>query len=618
MPTIAEESCYRSAMIFAFKSWCFAWGGHLTRFSTIFGIDLRTLALFRIFLSTAIILDLISRSRDLVAHYTDFGVLPRSVLVDLLSDSSFSLHMANGSATFQAVMFIIAGLIALCLLLGWKTRLMTVLSWIFLISIQNRNVLVLSGEDNLILLLTFWSIFLPLGARYSIDAALDPQNDEKPNAFFSAATVAILVQGMSMYFFSAILKSDARWFPDGTAVYFALQLDYLVTPLALWFREFETLLSGLTYYVLALEFIGPILIFSPIFHKQLRVVFMLAFITMHIGFFLFLEIGLFPLISITMNLLFMPGWVWDKIANRMKRSVKPITIWYDGTCDFCFKICNILRVFLALKDVKIKPAQDHPKMNEIMETHNSWIVEKDNTYHLKWSALTHLVAQSFIFWPLSRLMGLGFLQNLGDGVYNLIANSRPALSGITKKLFPFKTLRIQSSKFQTVIVIVFAVFVFVQNVSTVPASGIQLPYEYRMVRQFLGLYQNWTMFAPYPELDSPWPIIPGELRDGTKVNVYNGKTELPDFIKPDVVSALYSSSRWRKYIANMEDQSYTDGPYSMLLNYGRYLCRVWNHEAKNSGELITFEIYFNVERTQPPGIPKILDRRLVWTHHCFN
>lgn len=590
----------------------------MTRFSTIFGIDLRTLALFRIFLSTAIILDLFSRSRDLVAHYTDFGVLPRSVLVDLLSDSSFSLHMANGSAAFQAVLFVMAGLIAFFLLFGWKTRLMTVLSWIFLISIQNRNVLVLSGEDNLILLLTFWSMFLPLGARYSIDAALDPQNDEKPNAFFSATTFAILIQGMSMYFFSAILKSDARWFPDGTAVYFALQLDYLVTPLALWFREFETLLSGLTYYVLALEFVGPILIFSPIFHKQLRIVFMLAFITMHMGFYLFLEIGLFPLISITMNLLFMPGWVWEKLTIRMNRSMKPMIIWYDGTCDFCLKICNILRVFLVLKQVKIKPAQNHSDMNELMETHNSWIVEKGDIHHLKWSALTVLVSQSLLFWPLSRLMAFRFLQNFGDGTYNLVANNRPVLSRLTQKFFPLKTIQTASGIMQTVIVLFFAGFVFLQNISTVPASGIQLPYEYRMVRQFLGLYQNWTMFAPYPELDSPWPVIPGELRDGTKVNVYNGKIELPDFIKPEIVSSVYSSSRWRKYIANMEDQSYTDGPYSMLLNYGRYQCRLWNTNVEDSQQLIWFEINFNVERTQPPGIPKILDRRLVWTHQCFN
>lgn len=590
----------------------------MTKFSTIFGIDLRTLALFRLFLSTTIILDLISRSRDLIAHYTDFGVMPRSALMDQLSDSSFSFHIINGSATFQAVLFIIAGLIAFLLLIGWKTRLMTILSWLFLISIQNRNVFILSGEDNLILLLTFWSMFLPLGARYSIDAALDPHNDEKPNAFFSAATFAILIQGMSMYFFSAILKSDMRWFPDGTAVFYALQLDYLVTPLAHWFRQFETLLSGLTYYVLALEFIGPILIFSPIFHRQLRLLFMIAFITMHIGFYLFLEIGLFPLISITMNLLFMPGWVWDKLTIRMNRSVKPMIIWYDGACDFCLKICNILRVFLFVNHVSIKPAQDNSSIYDAMQAHNSWIIKEGENSYLRWAALTKLTGQSYVYWPLSKIMALPFLQSLGAGIYNFVANNRLCFSKITKRFFPFQAQELRNGKIQTIMVLFFTLFVFVQNISTIPASGIQLPYEYRMVRQFFGLYQNWTMFAPYPELDSPWPIIPGELRDGTNVNVYNGKIELPDFIKPEVVSAVYTSSRWRKYIANMEDQSYTDGPYSMLLNYGRYQCRLWNKNAETSKQLMWFEINFNVERTQPPGIPKILDRRLVWTHQCFN
>lgn len=526
--------------------------------------------------------------------------------------------MMNGTALFQAALFFFAALVAFFMLFGWKTRLMTIISWLFLISIQNRNVWILSGEDNLILLLTFWSIFLPLGAKYSIDAALDPEHGKKPNAFFSAATFAILIQGMSMYFFSAILKTDARWFPDGTAVYYALQLDYLATPFALWFRQFETLLSGLTYYVLALEFIGPILIFSPIFHKQLRLVIMIAFITMHIGFYLCLEIGLFPLISIAMNLLFMPSWIWDKLANRLKGSSRSVVIWYDGTCDFCLKICHVLRVFLFLEHIKIRPAQDSANIYEMMQKHNSWIVDHNNKLEIKWAALTKLISLSYIFSVLARFMSLQYVRLVGDHIYDFIARNRSLFSKVSKHLFPFKIFNVRSGMLQTITVLFFAGFIFVQNLSTIPAVGFQLPYEYRMVRQALGLFQNWTMFAPYPELDSPWPIIPGELRNGTSVNVYNGNIVLPDFIKPDVVSAIYTSSRWRKFIANMEDQSYTNGPYFILLNYGRYQCRLWNKKTANATQLKTFEIHFNVERTQPPGIPKTMDRRSVWTHQCFN
>ena len=159
---------------------------------------------------------------------------------------------------------------------------MTVASWVLLLSIQNRNIFILSGEDNLALLLTFWAMFLPLGARYSIDYGLTRKHGtaSTPHAYWSWATVALLLQGMSMYFFSALLKSDPIWMPNGQAVYCALNLDYMATSFAIWFRQFETIMQGLTYYVWVLELVGPILIFSPIFQRPVRAVLMLLFMLM--------------------------------------------------------------------------------------------------------------------------------------------------------------------------------------------------------------------------------------------------------------------------------------------------------------------------------------------------
>ena len=79
----------------------------------IFGIDLRTLALFRVGLGALLLVDLALRARDLTAHYTDAGILPRAALLDTLSVGSFSLHLLNGTVAFQAVMFIIAAVFAL-------------------------------------------------------------------------------------------------------------------------------------------------------------------------------------------------------------------------------------------------------------------------------------------------------------------------------------------------------------------------------------------------------------------------------------------------------------------------------------------------------------------------
>jgi hypothetical protein len=48
----------------------------------VFGADLRSLALFRIVLALLVLVDLTNRATDFYAHYTDAGVLPRTVLLE--------------------------------------------------------------------------------------------------------------------------------------------------------------------------------------------------------------------------------------------------------------------------------------------------------------------------------------------------------------------------------------------------------------------------------------------------------------------------------------------------------------------------------------------------------
>lgn len=590
----------------------------LTPLRTIFGIDLRTLALFRVLLGIYILIDLAMRARDLVSHYTDAGIMPRSVQIDHLYITTWSLHLANGAAWFQALLFVLAGLAALGLLFGWRTRPMTVISWLLMLSVQNRNTFILSGEDNLALLMLFWAMFLPLGARYSVDAALDRTGRFARNDYFTMATAALLLQGMSMYFFSALLKTHPVWYQDGTAVHYALQLDYLVTPFALWFRQFHELMAGLTYYVYALELIGPILIFSPIFHRTLRTIFMLAFMTMHLSFLLFLEIGFFPFISIIMNLTFMPGWMWDKLAAWLPlRGKAPLTIWYDKGCDFCEKSCQLLRVFLLLGDTPVRPAQDDAEIGAELERRNSWVVSEGESRHFKTGALAALVGASPLFFPLGWLLRRSHVQALGDRCYGWVGRNRPLLSSFTARWLPWRLVPQRFGLVTQGFAGLFLVFITVQNVSTLPGSGMALPDGFRMVRQALGLYQNWTMFAPYPEMTSPWPVVEGELTDGTIVDVYHDRPGLADFDKPAVVSKVYANYRWRKFLSQLEDQTYEDVPQTLALAYGRYLCGHWRETHPDGPALSTFILYFQIEVSQPPGVQKEVETQQVWSHDCF-
>ena len=239
-------------------------------FVAMFGIDLRTLALYRVCLASIIIMDLVARARDLTAHYSDEGVLPRAALLGDIGQWAPSLHLMSGSPKIQALLFMLAGVVALALLVGYRTRAATILSWLLLLSLQARNPAIMQGGDMLLYLLLFWGIFLPLDARFSVDAALNEDVQRVPNAFFSMATMALLVQAMCVYTFGALLKTSPTWIPDGTAVYYALHLDYLVTPIGPWLRRFPLLLGFLTYFVWSLELVAPLLMFSPIAHVRVR------------------------------------------------------------------------------------------------------------------------------------------------------------------------------------------------------------------------------------------------------------------------------------------------------------------------------------------------------------
>lgn len=585
----------------------------------IFGIDLRTLALFRVGLATLILIDLALRLRDFTAHYTDFGVMPRALQMAHLDPGTVSLHLANGAAWFQATLFAAAAIFAVLLFFGWRTRLAAVASWALLLSVQNRNTLILSGEDNLLLLLAFWAMFLPLGARWSVDAALDRNEERRGNSYFSIATLALLVQGASMYLFSALLKSDPQWIPDGTAVYYALQLDYFVRPVGLWLRQFPDLMQALTYYVWVLEIAAPVLLFSPFLLRPLRALLIPMLMTMHLGFFLCLEIGIFSFVSILMNATFVQGWMWDALARRLGVGRHAgLRVWYDRDCGFCLRACRLLTVFLVLPEAKIVPAQDDPVAGPLLERHNSWVVRVGaDAPRLKWDAVRYLVELSPVFGPLARLLALRPLRALGDFAYLRIAANRGALGRLTGRLMPWRAVRTRLPVPAALFAAAALVLVCAQNVSAIPATGLRLPESVRTVRQALGLWQNWTMFAPHPEMTSAWPVIVGHLEDGTVVDVYNRRLEAPDWEKPARVSAVFGTHRWRKYLSRIEDFSYDRPENDFIREYGRWLCRGWNRAAAPGRRLSEFRIHFQVEWTKPPGQPKDLVRRHVWTHGCF-
>src|SRR5215210_6603793 len=281
----------------------------------LFGADLRSLALLRVVLALLVLTDLAIRATDLYQHYADAGVLPRTVLVEeVLSPWVFSLNLMNGEPFFQALLFGVAALAALGMLVGYRTRLVTFVVWVLLFSIQLRNPLVNSSEALLLRMLLFWGMLLPLGAYWSLDRARSALPRPSPH-FLSLATFGLFMQIAFVYWFTAALKSGPEWRVDHTALYYALSLDQLATPIGHFLLGFPTLLQAMTFGTFMLEAIGPILLFCPFFTGPVRTGAALAVMSLHVGIWLTMDIGIFPWVSAFCMVCFFPTWFWDRAST---------------------------------------------------------------------------------------------------------------------------------------------------------------------------------------------------------------------------------------------------------------------------------------------------------------
>ncbi|GEM_PF-3148180 len=282
-----------------------------------FEIDLRGLALFRIGFGIILIFDLAIRSLDIENHYTDFGVLPRIEAIKTLVDYAISIHLAGGSLFFQTVLFILSFIFTIGYVTGFKTRFCTIAIWFLLMSLQNRNVMLLNGVDGLKIILLFWSAFLPLGARYSLDS-LDVKNSSKSNnAHLSFAGAALLILSVIIYFYSFFYKTGTEWYPDGTALYYALHIGSNVTHLGVWFRQFESILYLGTFATLLFEFFVPILIFITCWNYAIRLTMVGVLIAFNFGIALFFAIGEFPFVNMLTPILFIPKIFWDILEKNL-------------------------------------------------------------------------------------------------------------------------------------------------------------------------------------------------------------------------------------------------------------------------------------------------------------
>jgi hypothetical protein len=290
----------------------------LNRYFWFGQIDSRAISVFRILFGLQLLKDALYHVPLARIFYSDAGIFPRDVLLEMARPTHFSLLESFGH-DWMVMLFFGAWIgILVCLIFGYRTRAMTILNFLFILSIHERNIFVLNGADTVMRVLSFWIIFLPLGQHFSIDQWRNPTQSRTA---FSFPLRIIQLQIALVYLMTGILKLPGDLWQSGDALFYTLQLERLTHFTGDIFLELSPLLllQILTHFALIAELLFLFLVFAPIFQPRLKAIALISVVMLHLGIGVLMSVPNFSIVMIISYLLFFPAeWV-DYLARRFHR-----------------------------------------------------------------------------------------------------------------------------------------------------------------------------------------------------------------------------------------------------------------------------------------------------------
>lgn len=439
----------------------------LTGFIRMFVLDSRSLALFRVWIGATTISDVMTRFPDAHHHYSDSGMFPREFILKSFTNHYWiTLHMLSGTEFVMQCLFIVEIIIAFLLLVGYRTRTMTILSWIMVCSVQNRNYVLGHSGDTVHRLFLFVAIFLPLSRVFSVDRVLEclrssrdcddldrdrerekrrlglagltsssPANGSSssisnatssPNCakyeIVNFATALFIVQLLVMYYMAHHHKTGAEWREKGIAAWMALQLDYFRT----WFGDLLLIWTpGLifgNYAVLAWQYWGSVMYFSPIFNKYFRALTCLGFTAMHVGFGMAFYLETFTWATLAACSGIIPSWVWDLAIKYISNLpiFKPIQIHVTSKCKTCLFVARLLDEFslpgkskIIIASSRFSPSSSclcNSKCSHGSRFLGIAVLDQNKNWIQGPAALSAIAKNSPILYPLHFILRIPFVQ----------------------------------------------------------------------------------------------------------------------------------------------------------------------------------------------------------------
>lgn len=228
-------------------------------------IDARRFAIVRIGFALLILIYMAVLYPDLEKWYGPTGLYPAEVEAEAALPQQWTvLHWLPADAEQADVwlhrVFWLHIACTLMLLFGIASRVNALLVFVLLVSWQNRNPLILDGEDSVFRLVGFYLVLMPSGRTWSVDRWLFHQSKDACPLAPAWPLRLLQLQMVVIFVAAALFKLGGSAWLDGTALSYVVRLDDTFGRFRVPSLPFEIplLVRLMTWTVVAVELIAPL------------------------------------------------------------------------------------------------------------------------------------------------------------------------------------------------------------------------------------------------------------------------------------------------------------------------------------------------------------------------
>ncbi|MFJ1808745.1 MULTISPECIES: HTTM domain-containing protein [unclassified Streptomyces] len=254
----------------------------------------------------------------------------------------FSVLLLSDSRTCFELCYVLALVTSALFMLGWRTRVLSVLFAVVVTSFHGRAIFMTDGGDNLILLMSIYLVLTACGRRWSLDARRDRlKTDRAGNVSASTSslfarqlrdarttliTVAhncgmfvIAAQVCFLYGSAGLYKVQGAFWGGGTALHYVLNLE-LFRPwpaISHFVDEYTLVVAVAGYLTVLLQVAFPFVLFGRLKYPVLAML-----LGMHIGIAVLMGLPLFSGAMIVADAVFLPDRFYTFLPHLCRRTVR--------------------------------------------------------------------------------------------------------------------------------------------------------------------------------------------------------------------------------------------------------------------------------------------------------